>query len=59
MPPSDDLIPQQPVTVTLQIPAERQAEFEQLLSDFTSSKVRAIAPAFDPDAHAHGLGMSM
>src|SRR5690349_16448737 len=44
-------IPQPPVTVTLQIPAEQHAEFEQLLRDFTCGKVRALAPAFDFDAH--------
>jgi hypothetical protein len=44
-------IPQPPVTVTLQIPAEQHTEFEQLLQDFTSGKVRALAPAFDFDAH--------
>lgn len=44
-------IPQPPMTVTLQIPAEQHAEFEQLLRDFTCGKVRASAPAFDFDAN--------
>ncbi len=44
-------IPQPSVTVTLQIPAKQRAEFEQLLQDFFSGKVRALALAFDFDAH--------
>ena len=47
----NDPLLQPPVTITLQIPAEKVAEFEQMLQDFTSGKVRAIAPAFDFDAH--------
>jgi hypothetical protein len=47
----DDPTPQPTVTMTLQIPAERQMEFEQLVNDFTCGKVRAIAPAFDFAAH--------
>lgn len=47
----DSPIPQPPVTVTLQIPAERRAELGQLLQDFACGKVHAIAPAFDFDAH--------
>ncbi|MDZ5459279.1 DUF1949 domain-containing protein [Azohydromonas lata] len=49
---SDNYSPYQPpVTITLQVPSEQVAEFEQLLKDFTSGKVRALAPAFDFDAH--------
>jgi hypothetical protein len=49
----DSPVPQPPVTVTLQIPAERRAELSQLPQDFASGRVHAIAPAFGREIHEY------